>query len=255
MLARLRSHPVVLDRTWDLVLVVAAVEGIPRIAGLLAGTLVPALEWLDPDRAALAVTIHHLWQLALTLLAMLLVDRRRGLAGWGFTLRDARVSLRWAASFMLIFAVITCVAVPLQMVGGAAAQLLPYPVRPANVLWSLGFQGLVSGTAEEPLFRAFVMVVLARSWPATLRVGRFAISLPGLVAALLFAYGHIGIRWYPFAIWQLFPVQVLTAFALGLAYAAIFARTRSLLAPILAHNAANVLVVLTALVTHAVLNA
>ena len=96
MLARLRSHPVVLDRTWDLVLVVAAVEGIPRIAGLLAGTLVPALEWLDPDRAALAVTIHHLWQLALTLLAMLLVDRRRGLAGWGFTLRDARVSQRQA---------------------------------------------------------------------------------------------------------------------------------------------------------------
>lgn len=149
------------------------------------------------------------------------------------TLRDARVSLRRPVSFQPVFGIITIVVVALEMIAGGRVQLVPYPVRASNVLRALGFQGVVSGTAEEPLFRAFVMLVLLRSWPETVPIG----------------------HWYPFAIWQFSPLQVVTAFVLGIPYAAIFARTHSLLASICAHNAANVLVVVTSVLMHALLPA
>lgn len=70
-------------------------------------------------------------------------------------------------------------------------------------------------------------------------MGSFSVSAPGLIAAILFSYAHIGYSIYPFHIYSINPMQLIVAFALGIFYAITFEKTGSLLCPILCHSASD----------------
>ena len=82
------------------------------------------------------------------------------------------------------------------------------------------------------------MTFLGRSWEGKMTVGKLVFPITGLWATLLFMIAHVNISLAPFSIttsgWQ----QV-WALGLGLYYAAAFARTGSLLAPVLSHGYSN----------------
>lgn len=107
----------------------------------------------------------------------------------------------------------------------------------------LGFQMLLSGTCEEPLFRGMVMVVLARYMKGMHQIGKWEIPTTGIIATVLFMLAHIGFTLSPFAITHFSVLQQFTALGLGVYYAVSFHRTGSLLCPILSHNFANVVIV------------
>ena len=217
-----------------------AVALIPLAATLATDAARPVVDRFDPDGAFLWITTHHLVQLALVLLALPLVF---GLSARqaGFNLHRLSTTLRWLAGFAVVYLGWVLLAHATGMTGGYGTAL-PYPLTASNVVGVLGFQALLSGTAEEPLFRGLVMTVLGRYWTRVLRVGRFEMPVTGLIATALFMLAHA--RWTadaPFI--QVSPYQQLLSLGLGLYYAALFHRTRSLAGPIAAHGFSNLVAV------------
>ena len=89
--------------------------------------------------------------------------------------------------------------------------------------------------SEETLFRGFVMVVLGQSWKGILNIGKLTIPVSGLLAALIFTYAHISYTIFPLKFY-FNTGQLIAAFGLGIFYAIVFYKTKSLLGSVLCHN-------------------
>jgi uncharacterized protein len=91
-----------------------------------------------------------------------------------------------------------------------------------------------SGLCEEPIFRGLLVGMLTALVPGRVRVGRVDLPVAGVLVALLFGAAHYRsfvVDPLPQAIAQQFY-----AFAFGLVYVWLMERSRSLLAPIVAHG-------------------
>jgi membrane protease YdiL (CAAX protease family) len=91
-----------------------------------------------------------------------------------------------------------------------------------------------SGLCEEPIFRSLLVGMLTALVPGRLRVGRIDLPVAGVLVALLFGLAHyetFRVDPLPLAI-----AQQLYAFAFGLVYVWLMERSRSLLAPVVAHG-------------------
>lgn len=225
---------------FHLLLALAAVIAVPRLAQEMTNRIAirygHSLDKIDPNGVYVWSSLHHLWQLALTLIAMLLLSRT--LCGWGFTLNEHDRSLRFFRQFFLYYTGIVVVG-HLALFFVAPPPTFPHPLTGRNIVGELGFKLLLSGTCEEPLFRGLVMTLLYRSLAGVIRVGRIEMPYAGLAATLFFMLAHIGFSLSPLAVTWLSVPQLLQAGALGLFYAYIFHQTRSLLSPILIHNYFN----------------
>jgi len=221
----------------DLLLVVAATWSIPWLSGRIAGSLSPITDAIDPAQVFAYVSVHHVCQLLLTLVLMKAFVGTQ-LADWGFNLHDGRRSLRITAWFCLIYLgpVFLVNVLPNLMAGEAPG--FDHPLTATNIGGQLGFQFLLSGLCEEPLFRGFVITFLAQSWTGRIRVGRGTISSAALWATLFFMLAHAQISLVPFSFEASLPQQI-WALGLGLYYAVVFEKTRSLLGPILSHGYSN----------------
>lgn len=211
-----------------------AVFVIPRSALVLTDLAWPLVSAIDPDRVFMRYTIHHLLQLAFTLIAMKFVFRL-DLRQAGFNLDQWRVSLKIFWRFApLYFGLVVFARLP-NIVSGIAPSF-GYPLTPTNVGGMLGFQFLLVGIGEEPLFRGLVMIALAKYMSGMHRIGSWELPTSGIVATGLFMLAHVGFTFSPFEITHFSPLQQLTALGLGLYYAMVFHRTGSLLGPIISHN-------------------
>jgi hypothetical protein len=112
-----------------------------------------------------------------------------------------------------------------------------YDLNTLNVAGWLSFEGLFSGTSEEPLFRGLLVTFLLATMPGRARLGRYEMGMGGVIAAFIFALAHFG----SFFISPFFQAagQSVYAFALGVLYAFWFEKSKSLLAPIVGHNISN----------------
>jgi hypothetical protein len=107
----------------------------------------------------------------------------------------------------------------------------------SNVWGWLFFEGVYVGPTEEIPFRALLVTYLATTMPGKLRVGRFEMNWAGILVAIIFALLHVAsfnTRAWPQALGQ----QVY-AFALGVIYAYWLDNSRSIVAPIIGHNASD----------------
>lgn len=217
-----------------------AVALIPAAARLPADAMWSFVSPLDPDRAFLWITMHHVAQLALTLLVLRLVFHLPPREA-GFNLSNLHVSLKSVARFALVYALwVTAVHAGDIMQG--TTPFFAYPLTDTNMTGVLSFQLLLSGGAEEPLFRGLVMGVLGRYWTKVYRVGLVEMPVTGLVATALFMFAHL--NWTASAPYvSASAYQQLLSLGLGLYYAALFHRTKSLVGPIIAHGCSNVIAV------------
>ena len=219
------------------VVVFVVVLLIPAAGRIAADAVWPFVRGLDPDNAFLWITLHHVAQLGLTLLALAVVFRMPQREA-GFNLDNASTSLKSCVVFALVYA--------LWVVGRNltldSAPAFPYPLTARNMTGVLSFQMLLSGGAEEPLYRGLVMGVLGRHWIRVYRIGRVEMPLTGLIATALFMLGHVTPTSDPPYI-SYSGYQQFLAFSLGLFYAWQFHRTKSLLGPVIAHGCSNVIAV------------
>lgn len=226
-----------IGRSGDFMACVVVLVAITQLAGLAATRSMPLFPRVDPHGAFLWASVHHAVQLLMTLLAAWLLGF--SLRDIGFNLNERRQSLAMLRSFLGYFvAFVVAGHVILFFLASAPEWGRPLDLR--NVGGELAFKALLSGTAEEPLFRGLVMMLLWRSWKGEARWLGIRISHAGLLATGLFIAAHIGFTLFPLRLTFFSPIQLVQAAILGFFYAVVFDRTRSLLTPILAHNFANV---------------
>lgn len=229
-----------LGNAGNILIALAAALSIPRMAGglttFVAVRFGHSLDKIDPNGAYVWNSIHHLSQLLFTIVLMLLLNR--SLRVWGFNLDHRKRSLFLFWRFFLYFTgfILVLHALLFFFVPPPSFQ---HPLTVRNIIGELGFKLILSGTAEEPLFRGLVMVLLYQSMSGVFRLGRIEMPHAGVVAAVIFAAAHIGFSFWPLAINWISVPQLLEAFGMGLLYAYIFHQTRSLLGPILVHNYFN----------------
>ena len=96
---------------------------------------------------------------------------------------------------------------------------------------------LATGTAEETIFRGLLVGFLSVLVPGRLRIGSVDLPVAGYIIALLFGLAH----WKSFVVSPFHEAlaQQTYAFAWGLTYVWLMERSRSLLAPVIAHGVGN----------------
>ena len=224
-------------RRRDLGIAFLAIFLIPRYSSRLANVFGSTIEEVDPDGTFMFSMFHHSFQLLLTI-ALILVFFNDGLQNWGFNFRNAGLSLKIFGWFCLIYLVPVFLYNVLPSLLSGTPPDLGYPLTTKNMAGVLGFMFLWTGTCEEPLFRGFVMTLLARSWTGTIGLGKLTLPVSGIWATAFFMFDQMNITMNPFTVEYSFMQQV-WQLGLGLYYAVVFSRTGSLLAPILSHGYSN----------------
>jgi membrane protease YdiL (CAAX protease family) len=108
-----------------------------------------------------------------------------------------------------------------------------------NIAGWLSFEGLFAGTVEEILFRGLLVTFLAATLSGRVRFWRYDVSIAGVIVAVLFCLAHLGSFWTR-PLWMATGQQAY-AFGLAILYTYFYEKSDSLLAPIIAHNAGNVI--------------
>ena len=118
-----------------------------------------------------------------------------------------------------------------QILSGTAPK--DYPVNAADSTGWL-FAMAISGFAEEPIFRGLLVGGLAVLVPGRVRIGKLDLPLAGYLVALLFGLAH----WQSFVAGPFYmaAAQQAYAFAWGIIYVWLMERSKSLMAPIIAHG-------------------
>lgn len=118
-----------------------------------------------------------------------------------------------------------------QMLSGTAPT--DYPVDPVNSSGWL-FAMAITGFAEEPIFRGLLVGGLAVLVPGRVRIGKLDLPLSAYLVALMFGLAH----WQSFTVnpFYMAAAQQVYAFAWGIIYVWLMKRSKSLLAPIVAHG-------------------
>lgn len=99
--------------------------------------------------------------------------------------------------------------------------------------WAV-FEGIYVGPTEEIPFRALLVTYLATTMPGKLHIGRFNMNWAGIIVALLFALAHLST--FGMVNWVDALIQQFYALAWGIAYAYWLEKSKSIVAPIIAHN-------------------
>jgi membrane protease YdiL (CAAX protease family) len=215
-----------LGRWGDLLVAATVVIGLPLLAGFPLPLLRTFGARIDPYQYWFPQTVHQMSQALLTLLLMRMFSRMP-LRDWGLNLRMWRLSLAVFAGFCAAW-----LGPAYWLVHRAPAPATP--ITGSEIAAVLISHFVITGLTQEILFRAFAMTYLACNWRGGWEWRGWRLSHAGLLATMLFMLAHVKFAPPYFALWQM-----IAAFGLGLYYAVLFDRTRSILGPALSHNYSN----------------
>jgi membrane protease YdiL (CAAX protease family) len=120
------------------------------------------------------------------------------------------------------------------------ASLTAVERPPTNtMIATLLFQSFFPGMGEEILFRGLIINVLAAGVFTNFRDNTASKLGIVILSSVYFAIAHIYFSLDPFRLTHIDYLQIVTALGCGSFYAIFYLKTRSLLAPFLAHNFAN----------------
>lgn len=175
---------------------------------------------------------HHLWQMLFALLCIGILSRGH-FDQWGFNLNSGALSRRFLWGFCIVstLVVVALVILPAMLTHDAGPGLIK-PTTTANTIGWLVFEWMFVGISEEILFRGLIQTFLGRSFPGAWSVLRVPIPHAGLLTTILFCLAHVPDWHHP----QVAVDQQVIVFCLSLYASIAYYRTRSLAAPVLAHN-------------------
>lgn len=207
-------------------------------AGHLIASLIP-YQQIDPFVSFAEISIHHVFELITTLLIILLLSKLLNLDFY-FQFGDTKTGIKSLTLFTLAFTVIS-IAQHTFMVVNNQLPAYAFPLDERNTFGTLGFQLLLSGPAEEVVFRAIPIVLLTYSFGKSIEI-KGNLTLEVILASILFASAHVN--------WSLMPTtfkvdyfQIIYAFVLGTIQGIVYQKSRSILYPVLMHSFSNVLMV------------
>lgn len=208
-----------------------------KVGGIVADLL--PCERFDPYKAFTWVSVHHITE-ALIALAVIMILSKLLKIDFGFGPGDRKKGIKYVVVFTAIFAGVTLICHILMLI----YNMLPvydFPLNKNNILGTLGFQLLLSGPAEEILYRALPITMLVYILGKSVKV-KWDITLETIIASFLFAIAH--------AKWSLFPItfeanyfQLFYAFVLGTIAGKAYQESHSIIYPMFIHSISNVLMV------------
>jgi len=210
--------------------------GVPRLSGLIVSLI--SYQAIDPDGAYAWISVHHIVMALIFILIIMFIGLIKPLEfgfGWG----NKEIGKKYVRSFTLIFGVGSLVS-HLIMILTNSFQQFPYPLSATNIIGQLSFQLLLSGTAEELVFRAFAMTMLALVIKG--RVFNGKVSMANILAAVIFGVAHVGFSFAPFSL-SYNPIQVILAIVLGFFYGDCYEKSKSMYYPMMMHSISNVIMV------------
>ena len=216
-------------------------QGAPRplLAALITTAIVTVVSYVTPDRyAATAVGVSFLaatWWLVLRRDETTIRDH--GLALGGLLepvpldvrrlVRESAVSLGWV--ILLIVLVFPPFWLGYRIYWHPAAH---FAFRlPPSIFDEIAGQLVVIALPEEAFFRGFLQTSLDRAWPPRVRILGAELGVGWLVAAAIFAVGHVLTIRHPARLAVFFPALV---------FGWLRARTKGVGAPVLFHAACNI---------------
>jgi len=207
-------------------------------AGHLLAALIP-YQQIDPFDSFAEISIHHAVQLLIAM-SIILALRKLLYLDFYFQLGDKKKGIKYLTIFTAAFAVIS-VAQHAFMAVNNQLPVYAFSLDERNIIGTLGFQLLLSGPAEEVVFRALPIILLTYSFGKSIEIkGSFTLEV--ILASVLFAFAHVN--------WSLIPLtfeancfQIIYAFLLGTIQGIVYQRSRSILYPVLMHSFSNVLMV------------
>lgn len=220
-----------------LLIVTILLLGLPLVSGYIADALF--IESLDPDGAFLWISIHHIAQMVMFIILILIIKRVKPEIDFGFNFYEKKKGFKYVGIFTLGFIVYTAIGLGMTYFNGG---FVPYQndLNPRNIFGYLGFQLLLSGPSEEILFRAFGITILGLFFKK--RIFKNKLSVSNLMIAVIFGLAHVGIYFSPFELrYNLF--QLFYAFGLGLIYGDCYEKTGSVVYPMIIHSISNVIAV------------
>lgn len=223
-------------RLWPILLAALLMEGLLDLGRMPARAIYRAGETLWADHISVFLLLAIAFQALLGLIAILMMRR---------LLPAADDHLRWppgrsyAGLAFLIGIGMGLVMLVADYWPALAAQTAPdmsyskYPLDSAGYLLGM----ITTGLAEETIFRGLLVGMLVVLVPGRLRVGSLDLPVAAYIVALMFGLAH----WRSFTVDPFFQAmaQQIYAFVWGLLYVWLMERSRSLLAPIVAHGMGN----------------
>jgi membrane protease YdiL (CAAX protease family) len=212
-----------------------------KVLGKVGGSVADLLpcERFDPYKAFTWVFVHHITEALIALVVIMILSKLLKV-DFGFGLGDRKKGIKYVVVFTGIFAGVTLICHILMLI----YDMLPvydFPLNKNNILGTLGFQLLLSGPAEEILYRALPITMLVYILGKSLKV-KWGITLETLIASFLFAIAHVK--------WSVFPItfeanyfQLFYAFVLGTIAGKAYQESHSIIYPMFMHSISNVLMV------------
>lgn len=226
-------------RLWPILLAAAVME-----LGLVMAPRAAAL-WIV--RSHPTEFQAHAWASLMLVLALQAVGGLLGIAVMRRVLPAADPCLRWppGRTYVGTAIVIGAAMSAIMLVADYWPSLLagtvpdsPYPIMPGTTASWLAAMSM-AGIAEEIGFRGLLVGMLTVLIPGRIRAGRFEIPISGVIVSLLFGLVHY--KSFIYSPLHLAISQLIYAFAFGLIYVWLMERSRSLLAPIIAHSLSDLL--------------
>lgn len=212
-----------------------------KVLGKVGGSVADLLpcERFDPYKAFTWVFVHHITEALIALVVIMILSKLLKV-DFGFGLGDRKKGIKYVVVFTGIFAGVKLICHILMLI----YDMLPvydFPLNKNNILGTLGFQLLLSGPAEEILYRALPITMLVYILGKSLKV-KWGITLETLIASFLFAIAHVK--------WSVFPItfeanyfQLFYAFVLGTIAGKAYQESHSIIYPMFMHSISNVLMV------------
>ena len=188
---------------------------------------------IDSDGIFMTVSVHHAVIAGFSLLVMLLLYKTKRFT-FGLKPKIERTAVKYTVAyciFIFVYYILWYVIIGFLLNG---VNGVGYALTGRNVIGTLGFQLLLSGPAEELLFRALPVACLR----AVCTEGKKTDALLILfLTSLLFTAAHI--NWHVAASSQWY--SLLYVFFNGIAYGFVYLKTKRIIYPMLMHSISNVI--------------
>ena len=192
---------------------------------------------IDKDGIFMCVSVHHIVQMIIALLIIFIIGKTKKL---NFHLKPNinKIGILYTSIFTIVIFIYVFIS---YIIGYKLNTIAPYEyeLNMTNILGSLGFQLLLSGTSEEILFRALPITVFG-TFGCSEEKNDYRLAI--IIASMIFSIAHIKWTILPFAV-SFSWFQLIYAFVLGLIYGVTYIKSKSIIYPMLMHGLSNFLMV------------
>lgn len=203
----------------------------------------------DPDNSFLLITFHHILLAIAALIIILLISKvlKIELKDFGFNKNGFCFSMKKILLFCGIWTIIQFAGSVYLIKTTSTPVNFPFPLSVKNFLGYFLFEILLTGTSEEILFRALVIPLMLYNLEfikSEKKSNIFAV----IAATFIFMLAHINFNLNPFEITYINPLQQITSLITGIFFGYLFIKTKSILGPMIAHNAINGVITIIGLI-------